>query len=229
MYSVSENFIKARSHQKEKELISGLLHLLGFGLSVAALIILIVVATKTDSSRKIISVIIFGLSLIFVYLASTIYHLFLLKPKTKNILKRIDHSMIFILIAGTYTPVCLIALRGGWGWSFFGIAWGLALIGVIIKGIDLKISGWLSTIIYIMMGWMIVIAIWPLINSLSLAGLLWLAAGGIIYTLGTIFYGLDRIIPKKRPFWMHEIWHLFVMAGSFAHFWMILKYVLPIN
>lgn len=214
---------------KEKEPISGLLHLLGLGLSVAALIILIVVATKTGSSKKIISGIIFGLSLIFVYLASTIYHLFALEPKAKNILKRIDHSMIFILIAGTYTPVCLIALRGGWGWSFFGIAWGLALIGIIIKGIDLKISGWLSTIIYIMMGWMIVIAIWPLINSLSLTGLLWLAAGGIIYTLGTIFYGLDRVIAKKRPFWMHEIWHLFVMAGSFTHFWMILKYVLPIN
>lgn len=136
--------------------------------------------------------------------------------------------MIYVLIAGTYTPICLVPLRGGWGWSIFGVIWGLAILGIILKTTSKKIKGWFSALFYILIGWLILIAFLPLMESLPAHGLGWLVAGGISYTLGTIFFGLDHIVPRTRWFGMHEVFHLFVIGGSFSHFWVMFKYVLYI-
>jgi len=214
--------------EKQREPISGVLHLIGAVLSIGALVFLVTTAAETGEIKKIYSVTIFGLSLIFAYIASTLYHLIYLAPKEKGIFRQIDQSMIYILIAGTYTPICLIALTGSWGWSLLSIVWSLTIIGVIIKIKNIPTADWLSTTIYLLMGWMILIVFPLLLETVPIVGIAWLVIGGIFYTTGTIFYGLDKVLPKKRKFWMHEIWHLFVMAGSFCHFWLVLKYILPI-
>ena len=210
---------------KTNEPLSSLTHFIGFLLSIAGLVLLIVVASSLKTVWHVVTFSIFGASLILLYLASTLYHFFPAKSKAKRIFKKIDHSFIYILIAGTYTPVCLTVLRGGWGWSIFGIIWGLAILGIIIKSTNLKINCSVSTLIYILMGWIILIALFPLINSISKTGLIVLLLGGIFYTIGTIFYALDKTIPRTRWFGMHEIFHLFVLAGSFSHFWFMLKYL----
>ena len=211
--------------EKQSEPMAGSLHLIGAILAIAALVILVKAAAETGEPKKIVSFTIFGVGLILVYVSSTLYHLLSLEPKTKSVLRRLDHSMIYLLIAGSYTPLCLVALPGSWGWSLLGVVWGLALIGILIKSKNIQIKAWLSTIVYLAMGWLILIAFVPLFKVLSTAGIFWLFAGGIAYTSGTIFFGLGKILPRKSKFWMHEIWHLFVMAGSFSHFWLMLQYV----
>lgn len=155
------------------------------------------------------------------------YTIFICKTsRSKEIFRKIDHSMIYILIAGTYTPITLVLLRGALGWTIFGIIWALAISGVIIKANGFKIKKWISTGIYILMGWMIVIPFYPLSKTIPSEGLWWLFIGGISYTIGTIFFALDTVIPKRRWFSMHDIFHLFVIAGSFSHFWLMFRYVL---
>jgi len=208
---------------KNNEPLSGLTHLLGAMLSVAALVILAALASARGSAWHIVSFSVYGTSLILLYLASAAYHFLPLENSKKTIFRKIDHSLIYILIAGTYTPVCLTVLRGGWGWSIFGVVWGMALAGVFIKLREINISGWLSAAIYVLMGWIALIAIFPILESLSQKGLFWLLAGGAFYTTGTAFFALDKVVPRKRWFGMHEIFHIFVLAGSFCHFWMMFE------
>lgn len=210
------------------EPLSSLTHFVAMLLSIAGLTLLTVFASLYSSAWHIVAFSIFGASLVLLYLASSFYHIAPSHHKIKRILQKIDHSMIYVLIAGTYTPICLVPLRGGWGWSIFGVIWGLAILGIILKTTSKKIKGWFSALFYILIGWLILIAFLPLMESLPAHGLGWLVAGGISYTLGTIFFGLDHIVPRTRWFGMHEVFHLFVIGGSFSHFWVMFKYVLYI-
>lgn len=137
--------------------------------------------------------------------------------------------MIYLLIAATYTPVCLVPLRGGWGWSIFGVIWALAIWGIVVKAAWLKIPRIVSSLSYIFMGWLVVIAFVPMIKIVPWQGLLWLVGGGLVYTIGTIFYGLDKKHPSKAWFNFHDLFHLFIIGGSFCHFWFMLWYIMNIK
>ncbi|MDA8097057.1 MAG: hemolysin III family protein [Clostridia bacterium] len=214
---------------KLKDPVSGLTHLAGALLSVVALVLLVCLAVRIGTAWHVVAFAIFGASLILLYTASSLYHLLPLSERGNRVLRRLDHIMIFLLIAGTYTPVCLIPLRGGWGWSLLVSVWTLALAGVVLKLFWLQAPRWFSTGIYLFMGWLIVVAFWPLIQTVPPGGVIWMAVGGLFYTVGAVIYGLKR--PNLIPgvFGFHEIFHLFVIAGSFSHFWMMLRYVLYIN
>jgi hemolysin III len=203
-----------------EEKINILSHAIGFILSMVALVLLVRHATWHGDVWHIVSFSIFGASLIILYAASTFYHS-AKKSELRNRLNIIDHASIYVLIAGTYTPFTLVTLKGTIGWVIFGISWGLALTGIILKLFFTGKYNLMSTIMYVLMGWVIVFAIKPLINNLPLAGLLWLVAGGISYTIGAILYGI-----KKIKF-NHAIFHMFVLMGSFCHFMSVYFYVLP--
>ena len=211
---------------KDNEPLSALTHFLGLLLSIVGLVLMVVFAALKDKNVEVIGLSIFGSSLILAYSASFIYHIFAKEHKVKKTLQKIDHAMIFVLIAGTYTPVCISMPNKALGWSIFGIIWGLAILGIVIKIVEIKIPGWLSTIIYLGIGWFITIAIVPLINWLGLTAVLWLIAGGLAYSLGTIFFALENYVKRNRWWGMHEIFHLFVMLGSFCHFWLMFHYLI---
>ncbi|MEI7612679.1 MAG: hemolysin III family protein [Betaproteobacteria bacterium] len=194
-------------------------HLVGTVLSVAGTVILLIMSIGSGDPWKIVSVSIFGTALILLYSASTLYHS--LRGRAKDILRKLDHLSIYLLIAGTYTPFCLITLRGPWGWSLFGVVWSLAVAGMLQEIKPRTEARVLSLIIYATMGWVIVVAIKPLLEHLETAGFLWLAAGGLLYTIGIVFYAFDR----RFRHW-HGIWHLFVLGGSLTHFIAIAFYVL---
>jgi len=205
---------------------SAVTHLIGAILSIAGLTLMIIFASIYATAWHVVGFSIFGASLILLYLASTLYHFIPKHKELKKTFQKIDHSMIYVLIAGTYTPVCLTSLRGGWGWSLFGIIWGLAIVGILSKSLSKKERPIVSTLFYIVMGWLMVIAFFPLVKSLPSLGLFWLVAGGVFYTIGTIFFGLDKLYKRKHYFGLHEVFHLFVMMGSFSHFWLMLRYVI---
>ena len=186
-------------------------HGIGVLLSVGAGAALIAMASVQAGIREMISVAIFSASLVLLYSASTLYHA-ARRPETRARLKVLDHCAIFVLIAGTYTPFTIAAIRGGWGWSLFGVIWGMALVGIVFKLFFTGRYKALSTAIYIGMGWLVIIALVPLVQALSGAGLAWLFAGGVLYTAGTLFYHRESI-----PY-SHAIWHCFVLAGSGCHF-----------
>ena len=211
--------MKLREQTPSEEIVNAILHGIGAGLSIAALVVLVIFANQYGDVWHIISFSIFGATLIILYLASTLYHSFP-KGKWKNILHVIDHSSIFLLIAGTYTPVTLTALRGPWGWSIFGVVWGIALLGIILKVFWMGKLKFLSVGLYVVMGWLIVIAVRPLIDSLNTISLIFLVAGGLCYTIGIVFYIWRRLK------YSHGIWHLFVLAGSICHFFTVF-YLLP--
>ena len=211
--------MKLREQTTSEEIVNAILHGIGAGLSIAALVVLVIFANQYGDVWHIISFSIFGATLIILYLASTLYHSFP-KGKWKNILHVIDHSSIFLLIAGTYTPVTLTALRGPWGWSIFGVVWGIALLGIILKVFWMGKLKFLSVGLYVVMGWLIVIAVRPLIDSLNTISLIFLVAGGLCYTIGIVFYIWRRLK------YSHGIWHLFVLAGSICHFFTVF-YLLP--
>lgn len=202
-----------------EELVNAITHGLGAGLSIAALVLLVVFASIHGSAWHIVSFSIYGTTLILLYLSSTLYHSFR-NERVKYLFKIFDHSAIFLCIAGTYTPFTLITLRGALGWTIFGIIWGLAALGIVFKVFLINKYKILSTIVYILMGWLVVIAIKPLLASLPRAGFFWLLLGGVLFTMGIIFYG-NRKIPYS-----HAIWHLFVLAGSICHFFSIFFYLL---
>ena len=203
-----------------EEIANSVTHGVGYLLGVAALSVMVVFAAIHGTAWHIVSCAVSGTTLTLLFAASTLYHS-LPWPRTKAILKIIDHSAIYFLIAGTYTPFLLVPLRGPLGWSLFGVIWGLALGGVGFKIFFAGRFKVLSTLIYVGLGWMVVIAIRPLYQTLPLGGLLWLVAGGLFYTLGTVFY-LKRRIPFN-----HAIWHAFVLAGSLCHFTSVMWYVIP--
>jgi len=206
---------------KTQEIINTYTHLFGVGLSITALVVMIVRASLYGSAISIVSAAIFGASLIVMYLASTLYHA-AKNVRTKVKLNKFDHSAIYVLIAGTYTPFTIVTLQGGWGWSIFGVQWGLAIVGILYKVFwyNPKYKA-ISAYAYIAMGVMMLIAIKPLYEVLPVGGLIWLGIGGIIYIVGVYFY-----LSKKIPL-AHGIWHLFVLGGSIAHFIAIYEFVLP--
>lgn len=214
---------------KLRDPVNGLTHLIGALLSIIALTFLVYDASLYGKVWHVVSFAIFGSSLILLYSASALYHLLPVSEKGQRILRRIDHMMIFVLIAGTYTPVCLIPLRGPWGWSLLVGIWVLAVTGIVLKAVWMQAPRWFSTMLYLVMGWLALVAFWPLMHTLPMAGIAWLVLGGIFYSIGAIFYGTKW--PNIIPGWFgfHEIFHLFVMAGSFSHFWLMAKYILFIN
>ena len=201
-----------------EEIANSVTHGIGFLLSIAGSCLLIVPASIHGDAWRIVSFSIYGSSLIILYGASTLCHSFS-SERINHLFKIIDHSAIYLLIAGTYTPFVLIPLRGAWGWSFFGTIWVLALAGIAFKIFFVERFRVLSTVIYLLMGWLSLIAIQPIVEKIPFGGISWLVIGGILYSLGTIFYFLEKI-----PF-HHAIWHLFVMGGSICHYFAILFYV----
>lgn len=206
--------------RKNEELINVLTHGMGAVLSVAALVLLVVYSAVNGSAIHVISSVIFGVSLILLYSASTIFHA-MKKLRWRRIFQKIDHLCIYLLIAGTYTPIALIGLKGVWGWTIFGIIWAMVLLGFIFKFSPLCKSEKLSLSLYALMGWLIIVAIKPLINNLSLGALLCILGGGLLYTFGIYFYA-NRKIPYN-----HAIWHLFVLGGSTLHFFAVFFYLIP--
>lgn len=206
---------------KREEIANALSHCIGILLGIAALSILVVFASLKGDPWKIVSFSLYGTSLVILYTASTLYHS-VKNIRLKEIFQILDHSSIFILIAGTYTPFVLVNMRGPWGWSLFGIIWGLALCGIIIKSTMGPGGDKVSTAVYLAMGWLIVIAFHKMISSIPLMGIIWLLIGGACYSAGTVFFLLEKRIPYSHP-----LWHLFVLAGSITHFFGILFHVLP--
>lgn len=203
-----------------EEITNSITHGIAALLSIAALVLLIVFSSIHGNPWYIVSFTVYGSTLVILYTISTLYHSFP-KGTTKNIFEILDHSSIFLLIAGTYTPFTLVSLRGPLGWTIFGIVWGLAAVGIAFKVFFVKRFVILSTLIYIVMGWMIVIAMKNLVAVLPKTSLLFLVVGGILYTTGTIFY-----IKRKLPY-HHAIWHIFVVGGSVFHFFAILELLQP--
>ena len=214
--------------KKMREPINALTHLLGVLLSIIGLILLIHKSIIFDKSYNIPTFIIFGVSLILLYTASSVYHLVPGPDKIIKVLRKIDHSMIFILIAGTYTPVCLLALKGTLGIALLITIWVLALVGILFKMFWFNMPRWVSTSIYVIMGWLVIIAIYPLTKVLPLGGILWLFIGGVFYTIGAIIYGTKKPTIFSKFLGFHEIFHLFVLLGSLCHFWVMFKYVMYI-
>ncbi len=207
---------------------SSLTHLIGFFLSIAGLVLMVVVSAIHGTSWHVVSFSIFGASLILLYLASTVYHFLSKDHKHKNAFMRVDLSFIFILIAGTYTPIALVPIRGPWGWSIFGVVWGMAVLGVVTQIFKINLKPWVHILMYLIMGWLIVIVLPSLIKIFDLSGIIWLVSGGLAYTIGVVFFVIDKIFPKDRLFGLHEVFHVFVMIGSFCHFWLMYNYIVYI-
>jgi len=203
------------------ELANGITHGIGFLLSQVGLIVLVTLAVSRGSARLVVSCAVYGATLVLLYLASTLYHS-VRAPRAKRVFRVVDHIAIYLLIAGTYTPFTLVTLEGTLGWTLFGVIWGLALIGSVFKlCIPPGRYEAVSVAFYLVMGWVVVVALKPLHASLSTAGLVWIFAGGLAYTLGVVFYGWSSI--KHH----HAIWHIFVMIGSACHFFAVMFHVLP--
>ena len=200
------------------EAFNSISHLAGAVAALAGVTVLIVFAGMDGDVRRIVSFSIYGATLFFLYLTSTLYHS--LRGRARAIFKILDHQAIYLLIAGTYTPFALATLRGATGWWLFGAIWSAALIGMVLDALPRKGPRILAVVIYLCMGWMVVLVIDPLIAKLSPAGFYWLLAGGVFYTAGVVFYALGR-----RIIWAHGVWHVFVLAGSTCHYVAILFYV----
>ncbi|MCM3706067.1 MULTISPECIES: PAQR family membrane homeostasis protein TrhA [Cytobacillus] len=210
-----------------REPINGLTHLAGAILSFAGLLAMVIKASLTTSSPlAITAVAIFGISLMLLYSASAVYHMVIAKDKVIAFLRKLDHSMIYVLIAGSYTPFCLITLNGVTGWVLFGIVTAVALSGILFKMIWFNCPRWLSTALYIAMGWIIVFAFSPLSESLSFSGVLLLLLGGILYTVGGVIYAVKPKFLEFNTLGFHEIFHIFIMMGSMAHFLCVFMYVI---
>ena len=209
-----------------REPINSLTHWFGALLAVIGLIALIGKAEQTGSTLSFIAVLIFGISMILLYTASATYHMVISKEKVIAFLRKIDHSMIFALIAGTYAPFCLISLKGTLGWTLFGIISFLGLAGILFKMVWFHCPRWLSTLLYIGMGWIAIFVIYPLMKVIGTGGILLLILGGLLYTIGGIIYGAKPEFLKYKNWGFHEIFHIFILLGSLAHFLCIYLYVL---
>lgn len=207
-----------REQSQEEEIANSISHGIGLAAALVGTPFLITHAARHGDTGFLVGTSLFSATVIFLYLASTIYHA-LPMGKAKRVFRVIEHSTIFLLIAGTYTPFTLGVLRGVWGWTLFVVVWGLAVAGVVLKAFNKDTSPILSTGLYLFMGWIVVIAIDPLVARVPTAGLLWLIAGGLSYTVGVAFFATD-----SRLRYGHLIWHLFVMAGTACHYFAVLWY-----
>ena len=210
---------RAHNDTVGEEIANSVTHGIGTALGIAGLTILVLLSSLYGDVWRIVSFSIYGTTLVLLFLASTLYHSFT-KPNIKRILRICDHSSIYLLIAGTYTPFMLVSIRGKWGWSIFGVIWGLAIFGVIFKIMLTGKYRFLSTMTFLLMGWLCLIALKEMIAGIPFGGMLWLAGGGLLYTFGVVFY-VWRSLPYN-----HAIWHLFVLGGAMCHFFSILFYVL---
>lgn len=210
---------------KIKEPVSALTHFIGAVLSCVAVVTLIIRAIEVGTVLHIVSFSVFGLSLVALYSASTIYHMIDKPEAMRNIYRRIDHMMIFVLIAGTYTPICLISLNGQVGYTLFAIIWAVAISGIIMKALWLAAPRWLTAGLYILMGWLVILAIQPIMSALPEEGFRWLFAGGVVYTIGGVIYALKWPLKNNKWFGFHELFHIFVLGGSFCHYMLVIAYV----
>ena len=211
-----------------REPVNGLTHLAGAILSVVGLVMLLLVAIQNGSVRQVVAFSIFGASLVAMYCASAFYHSLRLSERGVAHMRRIDHMMIYILIAGTYTPICLILLRGRLGLGLLITVWSLAAAGALQTIAWMHAPQWVSTVVYIAMGWLAIVVIRPILATVPIGFFYWILAGGIIYTVGAVIHAVHwprvRAGAVPRLFGSHEIWHLCVIAGSFAHYWAIFAY-----
>lgn len=215
-----ERTITAAGYSIKEEIVHSVTHGIGAVLSIVGLVTLLTYSMMYGDAWHIVSSSIYGLTLITLYTSSTLYHAITV-PDIKNVLQKLDHAAIFLLIAGTYTPFTLVNLRGGWGWTLFGIVWSIAIAGMIMELIVKRRYKRISIGLYLGLGWIVMIAIAPLMNSVEAGGLVLLLAGGLFYSLGVIFYVWKTLV------YHHAIWHLFVLAGSSCHFFAIFYYVIP--
>ena len=210
----------AASYTPREEFAHAITHGIGILLGIVGLILMMVKASQFGDAWHITSTAIFGVSMVLLYAASTAYHAVSREP-LKALLRKIDHGAIFVLIAGTYTPFLLVTLRGAWGWSLFGVVWGLGILGLVLKFWFTGRFRVVSTLLFLIMGWLIIIAVKPLVAALPTDGFKWLLIGGLSYSLGTVFY-----LWKKLPY-NHAIWHLCVLGGTIGHWIAIYYYVIP--
>ena len=209
------------NYTKGEEIFNAVSHIVGGAFGIVALVVGVIFACLYSDAYAIVSMAIYGSSMILLYTMSAIYH-FLRRNKAKKLFRIFDHCTIFLLIAGTYTPFCLVTLRGAWGWSIFGVVWALAILGIVFNAINMHkpLIKTLSMICYLCMGWCVVVAIKPLLENLDKAGFIWLLIGGLMYTLGAIFY-----LAGSKKKYIHSVWHLFCLLGTFFQFMSILLYV----
>lgn len=205
-----------------REPFNGLSHLIGALLSIIGLVALLRVAILYGTKAHITSFAIFGISLILLYTASSLYHLLKVPEKVQQILRNVDHMMIYILIAGSYTPFCILAIGGSTGRNLLICVWLIALVGVITTNFVLNVPRWIYTLIYVFMGWLIVTKTPLIINSIGISGFNWLLIGGILYSVGAVIYALKRPKFASNFIGFHEIFHIFIMAGSFCHYWTVI-------
>lgn len=200
------------------ERFNSITHLVGAVAAAAGLVGLVWSAAQQGDVWKIVSFSLYGTTLFLLYLASTLFHS--LRGRAKALFQKLDHFAIYLLIAGSYTPFTLVTLNGAWGWSLFGVVWGLALTGIIVDAFSRNQRRLIPMVIYLLMGWLILVAFYPLSQALPLGGLVWLVAGGLFYTTGILFYLREGVMRHA-----HGIWHLFVLAGSASHFVVVAAYV----
>ncbi|MBA2713763.1 MAG: hemolysin III family protein [Rubrobacteraceae bacterium] len=211
-----------------REPVSGLTHLAGVLLALVGLGVLLARASGAGRVDQFVAFGVFGCSLVALYGASALYHLLPVSPSAVARLRRLDHVTIFILIAGTYTPICVLALEGGWGAGLLGLVWTLALCGIVLKVLWMDAPRWLSVGLYLAMGWLAVIAASAIFQAIPPGGVAWIVGGGLVYSAGAVVYGLKWPNLVPGAFGFHELWHLFVLAGSACHFWAMLQYIAPI-
>ena len=203
-----------------QEMANSITHAIGLLLSVVGLPVLVVMAVRSGTAWHVVGCTVFGSALVLLYATSTLYHAFR-TPRLKRLFQIFDHSAIYLLIAGTYTPFLLVNLRGPWGWTLFGIVWGLAVVGIVFTATALDIFKYISPTLYVVMGWLVIVAIKPLMSHLPTTGVVYLFCGGIAYTVGVVFFAWDRLR------YNHVIWHCFVIAGSVFHYLAVVVAVVP--
>ena len=209
-----------------REPVNAISHMAGSIASLVGMTLMVIYAALRADAWHVVSFAVFGTSLILMYTASFLYHGLWLSEKNRLLFRRIDHIMIFMVIAGSYTPLCLVPLRGPWGWSLLGTVWGMAVVGIFFKMFFMDVPRWVSTLIYGGMGWMCIVALYPLVKRLDCPGLFWLGLGGVFYSIGAVIYAVKRPDPFPGIFGFHEIWHLFVLLGSGAHFWLAFRHLM---
>jgi hemolysin III len=211
-----------------REPANSLTHLVGVLLSLAALVALVAIGVRTGSALALIALIVFGLSQVALYTASTLHHSLDLSQASNARLLHLDRALVVVLIAGTYSPVCLLALHGIWRWGLLGAVWGLTAVGLVLMTRWMDAPQWASTACYVALGWVGLLAAPALFRALPLSGFAWMLAGGLVYTLGALIFLFDRPDPFPGVFGSHALWHCFVLGGSGCCFWLVVRYVAPL-
>lgn len=212
-----------------REPVNAISHMAGSLASIAGLTVMVVYAAIRADAWHVVSFAVFGTSLILMYTASCLYHGLHLSENGLRVFRRIDHMMIFVVIAGSYTPICLVPLRGPWGWGLLGTIWGVAGAGIGLKLCCMTLPRWVSTVLYLGMGWLCLVAVYPLVTTLPAAPLVWLGLGGVFYSGGAVVYAVKKPDPFPGVFGFHEIWHICVLLGSACHFWLVFGHLMFIH